>query len=394
MALPLIDQILDDQQETVEDVEQLTKEGWQYGATLWGTDWTTETLISQLVRGNIELNPNFQRRNAWRDARKSKFIESLLLGLPVPEIILAESRTNRGSFVVIDGKQRLLTLLQFSAQQPEKFPPLKLYQLEELPELNGLDLPALKQNSKYGDIVRQFENQTVRTTVIRGWSDENYLYSVFLRINSGSVQLSPQELRQALHPGPFSEFVDLFSMNSVGLKKLLNLKDGDFRMRDAELALRFFAYKNFAQDYRGNLKRFLDIATKIFNDDWARWRPVLEEQGKLFERALAATSDVFGAENAFRKWKAGKFEAKVNRAIFDVMIYYFSDPAVLNASVGEAKEKIRAAFVEVSETSEAFLAAVESTTKSIGANRDRFAVWAKALSAALGKNLECPIPSE
>src|SRR5476651_6598 len=75
-------------------------------AVVWGTDWTTETILSQLKRGNIELNPAFQRRDAWGRAGKSKFIESLILGLPIPQIILAESKEKRGTFIVIDGKQR------------------------------------------------------------------------------------------------------------------------------------------------------------------------------------------------------------------------------------------------------------------------------------------------
>ena len=83
------------------------------GAVVQGTDWTTETLVGQLQRGNIILNPRFQRRDAWQRPRKSKFIESLIVGLPIPQIVLAESKTERGKFIVIDGKQRLLAILQF-----------------------------------------------------------------------------------------------------------------------------------------------------------------------------------------------------------------------------------------------------------------------------------------
>jgi uncharacterized protein with ParB-like and HNH nuclease domain len=91
----------EDQQE---DLDDLTLEkNWYSGATLWSTDWTTETIISQLMKGNINLSPKFQRRNAWNDKRKSLFIESLFLGLPVPQLILAEDKNKKGSFIVIDG---------------------------------------------------------------------------------------------------------------------------------------------------------------------------------------------------------------------------------------------------------------------------------------------------
>src|SRR5690348_9039922 len=83
-------------------------------AVVTGTDWTADTILKQLEKGNISLDPIFQRRDAWSDKRKSKFIESLILGLPVPQIVLAESQEVKGKFLVIDGKQRLLTLQRFA----------------------------------------------------------------------------------------------------------------------------------------------------------------------------------------------------------------------------------------------------------------------------------------
>lgn len=85
-----------------------------------GSDWTTATIIDQIERGNIQLNPKFQRRDAWNITRKSRFIESLLLGFPIPQIVLATNPNNKGKFIVIDGKQRLLSLLQFYAKSESK----------------------------------------------------------------------------------------------------------------------------------------------------------------------------------------------------------------------------------------------------------------------------------
>ena len=64
-------------------------------AVIWGTDWTTETIAGQLKKGNIDLNPSFQRRDAWSEQEKSKLIESLMLGFPVPPIILAENKDRK-----------------------------------------------------------------------------------------------------------------------------------------------------------------------------------------------------------------------------------------------------------------------------------------------------------
>src|SRR5579863_6855302 len=88
-------------------------------AVVSSTDWTAETILRQLERGNIKLNPNFQRRDAWRPPGKSRFIESLILGLPIPQLVLAENKNKRGTFIVIDGKQRLLSLRQFSAESTD-----------------------------------------------------------------------------------------------------------------------------------------------------------------------------------------------------------------------------------------------------------------------------------
>jgi hypothetical protein len=251
-----------DQQEDLGDLS--LQDDWYSGPSLWSTDWTTETIVTQLRRGNINLNPRFQRRNAWDSKRKSLFIESLLLGLSVPQLVLAEEKGKKGSFIVIDGKQRLLTLRQFSAEQRgDEFKQLKLIGLNDKSLLNGLTYGDLKNAESFSNELNTFDNQTIRTVVIRGWKDERYLYSVFLRINTGSVQLSPQELRQALHPGSFSDFIDDVSVDWPGVKQLLKLKEPDFRMRDVELVLRYFAYRNFAAQYDGNLKKFLDSTTEM-----------------------------------------------------------------------------------------------------------------------------------
>lgn len=81
---------------------------------MFATDWTADTIINQLGKGNIRLDPAFQRRDAWTIQRRSKFIESLILGLPIPQLVLAEGPEGKGTFLVIDGKQRLLSLQQFA----------------------------------------------------------------------------------------------------------------------------------------------------------------------------------------------------------------------------------------------------------------------------------------
>jgi hypothetical protein len=387
--MSMADDVLpEDQQEELGDLD--LEDEWYSGPSLWSTDWTTETIVNQLKRGNINLNPRFQRRNAWSPQRKSLFIESLVLGLPVPQLVLAEEKGKKGSFIVIDGKQRLIAVRQFASDKDDKeFPQLKLSGLDDKKQLNGLTYELLGQKEEFKSDLNVFDNQTIRTIVIRGWKDEKYLYSVFLRINTGSVQLSPQELRQALHPGPFSDFIDDVSLAGA-IPRLLKLREPDFRMRDVELVLRYFAYRNFVGRYEGDLKKFLDETTRELNAAWAEQSADLHTQAQTLNDALEAVRDIFGERDEARKWNGREFEKRINRAVFDVMTYYFSDPAIREASraVGPA---LKDEFKRLCETDRAFLSSIEQTTKSRDANRIRFATWADALSRITGLAVASPI---
>lgn len=358
-----------------------------------GTDWTVETIVRQLQRGTIILNPKFQRRDAWAERHKSRFIESLFLGLPIPQIVLAESATQRGSFLVIDGKQRLLTLLQF-AQSTSPLPeendvtPLRLRGLEVHRDLNGKTWADLEADAAWSEDLAAFENHTIRTVVVKNWPDERFLYLMFLRLNTGSVKLSPQELRQALHPGPFVDFVDDYAINSSAIQMVLNLRKPDFRMRDVELVTRFYAFEFFLEDYTGNLKLFLDLTCKRLNEQWHPRMEELLRATEVLEDAIDATFKVFD-EHAFRRWRGEKFEPFFNRAIFDIMIYYFKDAATREASV-ENKTSVVEAFKNLSATNPRFTQSVQTTTKSIHATYERISEWGAALQAVLGEDL--PIP--
>ncbi len=124
------------------------------------------------------------------------------------------------------------------------FNKLKLRSLQFLTELNGKIIEQIEDDYSYVDYKNQFENQTIRTVVIKNWPNEEFLFTVFLRLNTGSKKLSPQELRQALHPGPFLDFLDDATANSQTFWELLNNNEPDSRMRDVELALRFYAFKH------------------------------------------------------------------------------------------------------------------------------------------------------
>lgn len=226
-----------------ESSEDMSITGWE-NLIVYSTDWTSETITSQIAKGNINLKPKFQRRDAWTRSKKSKLIESLILGLPVPPIVLAELPKKKGSYVVLDGKQRLLTLMQFV--EPHKksgYTVLKISGLEIIKSINNKTIDKIQKSALTSRYISAFENQSLRTVIIRGWQNENYLNAIFLRLNSENVPLSPQELRQALNPGEFTNFIDDESVSSKSLHTAMRLKGADFRMRDAELLLRSVGVK-------------------------------------------------------------------------------------------------------------------------------------------------------
>ncbi|MCC5613034.1 DUF262 domain-containing protein [Nostoc sp. CHAB 5834] len=380
------DALLEDNiEEALDDLGNI--QNWAQGAVLWSTDWTAETILSQLNRNNIDLDPTFQRRSAWTERKQSLFIESLILGLPIPQLILAEAPGKRGSFIVIDGKQRLLAIRKFgSSDDSEEYRPLKLRGLKELSRLNNKTYTGLQKELQLSDDRTAFENSSIRTIVIRNWQSEEYLYEVFLRINTGSVQLSPQELRQALHPGPFSSFVGIASADSVELQRALNLKAPDFRMRDAEILLRFLAYQNFIDLYNGNLKFFLDDTTKKINADWESVCEKVNFQVNSMNEALAFSRSVFSEVHYLRKWNGEAFETKKNRAVFDIMLHYFAR-ADIRTALADSGPQLKARFVELCNR-EDFRNSLETTTKSMDANRVRFNLWGEAISSLSGINLD------
>ncbi|MEU8788688.1 DUF262 domain-containing protein [Streptomyces sp. NPDC048643] len=356
-------------------------------------DWTVETVVSQMRKGRIDLNPSFQRRDAWTRVAKSQYIESLVQRFPVPQIVLAEDSKRPGKFLVIDGKQRLLSIRQFCADLDDprdvewREEKLRLTGLKESATLNGLTYEKMEE--KYPAEAVRFENATIRAVLLRKWHSQDFLYTIFYRLNSGSLKLSAQELRQALYPGPFMEFIDNYSGTSPALRWLLRKPKPDRRMVDAELLLRFIAFNAGEHVYEGNLKTFLDETAETLSDKWhqggeERTRAAVD----LMEVAVFAAKEVFG-ERACRKYTDDRFERSVNRALFDVQIHYLTDPALREWQLQNAELTVEA-FKDLCNTDPLFIDSVSSTTKTPRAVRKRFTAWGAKLSDVSGLSHEFP----
>jgi hypothetical protein len=366
-----------------EDVAEQLSPGY-VAAVVSGTDWTTETIVSQLKRGNIQLNPRFQRRDAWKRDRKSRFIESLIVGLPIPQIVLAESKQDRGKFIVLDGKQRLLAILQFWGLGEGDNNAFTLSGLTLRSDLKRKSLVDLSTDPDHEPDYNALCNQAIRTVVIRNWKDTDFLHTVFLRLNTGSVTLSPQELRQALLPGPFSDYIDDAAGKSQGLQRLLGLAGPDPRMRDIEILARFLAFRFFAEDYPGRMKAFLDKTFERFNSDWSSYETKIGAAEADFEKGVSELISVFG-EDVARKPSSAHF----NRAIFDALIFFYSQPRVRNALAGK-RVRVRKAYEDLFSPQSEFLKAVESDTAGAPNTSTRLRFWGGALSKIANQTFPGP----
>lgn len=372
--------------ETEDDVPDLTTLDFKE-VVLAPSDWTVETILSQLQQRTFELDPDFQRRNAWTDQRKSKFIESLMLGLPIPQLVFAEQEDEDGDthYIVIDGKQRVLALEAFYSDTS----PLVLSGLTVLDELNSKSRADILEDAAISRHVKRLNNRTIRTVVIRRWPDESFLHLVFHRINHQTLALSAQELRQALHPGPFTKFADTYAGDSALLHSVLGAsQQPDFRMRDVELLVRFIGYRLRITKYAGNLKRFLDDTCMEFNKGWPTREAEFRAVAASCDAGISATREIFGV-NAFRRYSTDSWETRFNRAVFDVMCFYFSDPKIAADAIAK-REKVVDAFVQLSKKDMRFSGSLSTTTKTTGATGYRLAAWGQALQAVLGTNFDVP----
>jgi Protein of unknown function DUF262 len=245
---------------TLEEFEEITEaEQTAEAVNYSGTDFDVEGLVRRLNRGDIVIpsfghgDPTlevagFQRGFVWRRPQMDRFIESLLLGFPIPGIILVQQVDKR--YLVLDGQQRLKTLQAFYRG---------VHQGREFTLENVAD--AFKQLT-YAmlspELRRQLDNTFIQATIVKTDGSRSSLesvYQVFERLNSGGTQLTPHEIRIALYPG---KFVDLLAgMNDLdSWRKLYGQKSP--RLRDQELILRILALYVRPDKYVRPLKKFLN----------------------------------------------------------------------------------------------------------------------------------------
>jgi len=281
---------------------------------IYSRDWTVQTIISQIEQGNIDLNPKFQRRNAWKDNKRVRLIESLLLKYPVPEIVLAEKTDKKRSYIVIDGKQRLQTLA--GLYYPDKyhiwdssiFPNSSL-----LPSLSKITIDDLINNQEYHDYKRMLDNSDIRCTIISNYIDENILYDIFYRLNTGSTPLSSQELRQVLNKGQFTEYLADFTSETKSIHNVLGIEKSDNRLMDIDLLLRCLGFYRNGKNYNGNQMQFLNNFVSECNTNWDKYKKSIISDIEILMTAIDFLGELIGYNKIGRKLVGDEFDWRFNK---------------------------------------------------------------------------------
>lgn len=385
MSKDFDDYVVEDNKEIIEDIEEFDPTS----IVVYSRDWTIETMLSQINKGNIDLNPAYQRRNAWTDEKRSKLIESIIIGYPVPEIVLAEDPIKKKAFVVIDGKQRLLTIAGFL--EPEKFSYWNKQNLSTLTvkkNLNGVSFDELQENPEYADDLRQFLNSSLRCTVITNFIKDDVLYDIFYRLNSGSVSLSTQELRQVLNRGEFANYLIAVTNTPQPIHKVMNLEEPDKRLRDIEVILRCLSMIMFGEKYTGNLKVFLDTSMKTITDGWDRYESKVESLYSRINECIDGLAEIFGGYKIIgRKFTNGNPESRFNRVLLEVQLFFFVN---LNFDLidNESSLKFKDEFIKLCQEDFDFRSSIESSTKNIDNYRIRFSKFQDLINKSFNTSLD------
>lgn len=232
-------------------------------------DITVRQLFDMIAENQIELQPEYQRHFIWDDVRQSQLIESIFLGIPVPNLFMA---TNPDStWEVIDGLQRLTTIVNFLGNDQLirktnlKGKKLKLKGLEKVSSMNGFVYEELPRS-----VQLTFMTRPVRVTVLNDKSDLSVRYDLFERLNTGGVVLHPQEIRNCVYLGEFKDFIVDCSRNENFNSCVKMTENAERTGSKEELVLKYFAYYEDRQIFVHSVKEFLNEymkkKTRAFNN--------------------------------------------------------------------------------------------------------------------------------
>lgn len=307
----------------------------EYEITTSPNDFNIKTMYDFIKSGAINI-PGFQRNYVWDIKRASKLIESIIIGLPIPQIFLYQESRNK--FLVIDGQQRLMSLYYFIEQRFPKdekrtvlrrifeengkipdevlgddtyFTKFNLQLSSTLPnqpnKLNKINYSTLDENKI------AFDLRTIRNIIIKQnfpEEDDSCIYEIFNRLNSGGINLKPQEIRTSLYYSSFYNM--LYRLNILtGWRQIIGVNEPDLNMKDIEILLRGFAMLIERDDYQSSMVKFLNSFSKNCKTMKDENIDYLE---KLFSSFLESCSEL--PEKAFYRKTTNKFNISIFEAVF------------------------------------------------------------------------------
>lgn len=323
------------------DAEETTGYVGRYDITSYPNDFNIATLKSYIESDAIVI-PSFQRNFVWDMQKSSRFIESLILGLPVPQLFLYERSKNK--YWVVDGQQRLMTVYYYlKGRFPRKERRSEIRKIFDeqgsIPD-EALNDPKLFCDFKlslrssesgtnnplndlmYEDLGEQkagLDLQTIRCVMVRQNAPEDEdssVYEIFNRLNTGGTNLKPQEIRACMYR---SEFYDMLTAlnNSSEWRRFYLGKEPDLNMRDIEVLLRAFAMLSNGRNYSTSMSKFLNDYSK---SQMTASPSEIEFLRSLFNAFLVQGKDL--PDNVFINARSsGKFNINLFEAVFVMTLF-------------------------------------------------------------------------
>lgn len=329
------------------------------------------SLIDQLENDEIELQPEFQRAaDLWNSTQKSRLIESILLGLPLPSFYFSEDAVTQKRSI-IDGLQRLCAIKDFIIKKDF---PLALCNLQFLKSLEGKTYNDLERPEK-----RRINSLKITLNTLRKGTPTDVKYIIFQRVNTAGNPLKPQEMRHALNQGIPARFIKELS-DLESFKQATNYCVSNLRMQDRDLVTRFIGFYLEYDLYTDELDSFLNDAMGRLRDKNSE---ELQQIKKAFDSSMSLCYELFG-NDAFRKRLKKEDDRKaISKSIFDtvsVNIAWLStlDQNLLVARKDDFKEKLIVLFND-----KAFSAAISIGTSKKSSVEKRFSEIKKLIQEVI-----------
>ena len=248
-------------------------------------DLSFNELLDMYENKELIIQPEYQRLFRWSEGQQSRFIESLILEMPVPPIYVIE--LEEGIYELIDGLQRISTYLHFRGRHPDRKGALTLTDCDIVPELNGLTFESLPRALEI-----KLKRNFIRVEVLRKESDQRLRYYMFKRLNTGGERLSEQEIRNStirLLSNEFNSFIIRLSEDPNFKNCISNVSEEKIEQKyDQELVLRFFAFKNYRENYEHEVGDFLtEYMEKVSDPNNNEFEFNYDEEENIFRKTFA-----------------------------------------------------------------------------------------------------------